>query len=94
MDLCVCVQANRRIDGLYVYCAPPSLEELERRVRGRLREADSTIQRRLTWATEQCTLVSQAWGQGGGMGVDECVCRWLGRRSGLHAARVEGQDSS
>ncbi len=57
--VCVCVytQANKRIDGLYIYCAPPSMEELARRMRGRLREAESTIEKRITWANEQTQLV-------------------------------------
>ena len=44
------LRSNKKIDGLYVYVAPPSLDELERRIRGRLREADSTIEKRLAWA--------------------------------------------
>jgi hypothetical protein len=35
-DLCNArLQSNKRIDGLYVYVAPPSMEELEQRIRGR-----------------------------------------------------------
>ena len=52
------LRSNRKIDGLFVYVAPPSLEELERRARGRLHEADSTIQKRLAWAEVR---VSVAW---------------------------------
>jgi guanylate kinase len=47
------LRSNQRIDGLYVFVAPPSLEELERRLRGRLREAESTIAKRLAWAAEE-----------------------------------------
>lgn len=54
-------QANKRIDGMYLYIAPPSLEELEARARGRLKEADSTIDKRLAWAVEQVKQVG-SWG--------------------------------
>eukprot|EP00983_Pelagomonas_calceolata_P122718 1160936-Pelagomonas_calceolata.AAC.2 len=47
------LQANKRIDGLYIYVAPPSLEDLAARMRGRLKEAESTIQLRLEWAKAQ-----------------------------------------
>ncbi|GLC37755.1 Adenylate kinase [Pleodorina starrii] len=47
------LRANKRIDGLYVFVAPPSLEELERRQRGRLKEAESTIAKRLAWAAAE-----------------------------------------
>ncbi|KAK9808730.1 hypothetical protein WJX72_002676 [[Myrmecia] bisecta] len=47
------LQANKRVDGLYLYVAPPSLQELEARQRGRLREAESTIQKRIIWAKQQ-----------------------------------------
>ncbi len=58
------LQANKRIDGCFIYCAPPSLAELEQRVRGRLKEADSTIQKRLHWAEDQVTQVRR---RGAGM---------------------------
>lgn len=44
------LRANKRIDGLYVFVSPPSLDELERRQRGRLKEAETTIAKRLAWA--------------------------------------------
>ncbi|PNH05620.1 Adenylate kinase, chloroplastic [Tetrabaena socialis] len=47
------LRANKRIDGLYVFVAPPSLEELERRLRGRLKESESTIRKRLAWAAAE-----------------------------------------
>ncbi|EFJ40819.1 adenylate kinase [Volvox carteri f. nagariensis] len=47
------LRANKRIDGLYVFVAPPSLEELERRQRARLKEAESTIAKRLAWAASE-----------------------------------------
>lgn len=47
------LRANHRIDGLYIFIAPPSLDELEERARGRLREAESTIAKRLEWAQAQ-----------------------------------------
>jgi len=47
------MQANKRIDGLYIYVAPPSLVDLAARIRGRLKEAESTLQLRLEWARAQ-----------------------------------------
>ena len=47
------LQKTPGVDGLYVYVAPPSFEELEARCRGRLKEEESTIQKRLTWAQDQ-----------------------------------------
>lgn len=52
------MQANKRIDGLYVFVAPPSLDVLAERARGRLKEAESTIQARLEWANAQVNEVS------------------------------------
>lgn len=55
------------VDGLYVYVAPPSMAELERRCRGRLKEAESTIAKRMEWAKAQVELSKQLMpGQGGG----------------------------
>lgn len=51
------LQANKRIDGLYVYLAPPSLQELEGRIRGRLKEAPTTITKRLEWAASEIVQV-------------------------------------
>ncbi|GFH10920.1 uncharacterized protein HaLaN_06325, partial [Haematococcus lacustris] len=44
---------NKRIDGLYIYIQPPSLQELEQRIRSRSKEAASTIKSRLAWAAQQ-----------------------------------------
>ncbi|GAX74660.1 hypothetical protein CEUSTIGMA_g2108.t1 [Chlamydomonas eustigma] len=44
------LRADHRIDGLYLFVSPPSLGDLEQRLRGRLKEAESTIQKRLAWA--------------------------------------------
>ena len=52
------LRANRKIDGLYVYIAPPDLAELERRARGRLHEAESTITKRLAWAEAEIATVA------------------------------------
>ena len=44
------LKARPGVDCLTIYVAPPSQEELERRLRGRFHEAESTIQKRLEWA--------------------------------------------
>lgn len=53
------LQANRRIDGLYLFISPPSMAELEARARGRLKEAPSTIIKRLEWAEKQMELAAK-----------------------------------
>jgi len=40
-------------DGFQIFLAPPSFEELERRIRGRGTDAEDAIQRRLTRAREE-----------------------------------------
>jgi guanylate kinase len=45
-----------RIDAAFVYVTPPSLDELEARIRGRLKEAKSTIAKRVAWAKQQVRL--------------------------------------
>lgn len=42
-----------RIEAAFAYVVPPSLAEMERRLRARLKEAESTIARRVEWAREQ-----------------------------------------
>lgn len=39
-----------RIEAAFAYVVPPSLAEMERRLRARLKEAPSTIERRVEWA--------------------------------------------
>ena len=51
------LRANKRIDGLYFFIKPPSMADLEQRMRGRLKEAQSTIDKRLAWAADQATQV-------------------------------------
>jgi guanylate kinase len=41
---------RNRVDGLYVFVAPPSFEELERRLRSRATESEEAVQRRLATA--------------------------------------------
>lgn len=47
------LQRNERVDGLYIYLAPPSIQVLEERLRGRRMEAKSTIQKRLQWGEKE-----------------------------------------
>lgn len=46
-------------DALQIFLAPPSLEELERRIRGRGTEAEEAIQRRLARAREELDAQSE-----------------------------------
>ena len=39
-----------RIEAAFAYVVPPSLADMERRLRARLKEAPSTIERRVEWA--------------------------------------------
>ena len=41
------------LKAIFVFIAPPSIEELERRLRGRGTESDEQVQRRLTGAREE-----------------------------------------
>jgi hypothetical protein len=50
---CRAIKKTPGVDGLYIYVAPPSVAELEKRCRGRLKEAESTITKRVQWATQQ-----------------------------------------
>jgi guanylate kinase len=43
------------LKAIFVFVAPPSLDELERRLRGRGTESEEQIQRRLTNAQEEMT---------------------------------------
>ncbi|GMH36176.1 hypothetical protein BSKO_04044 [Bryopsis sp. KO-2023] len=47
------LQSNKRVDGLYIYVAPPSRELLEERLRGRRVEGKSTLQKRIDWAKHE-----------------------------------------
>ena len=50
---------NRLPDALTIFIIPPSLEELERRIRGRCSETEEVIQKRLAKAEKELKLVSQ-----------------------------------
>lgn len=41
------------LNAIFVFVAPPSIEELEKRLRGRGTESEEQIQRRLTNAKEE-----------------------------------------
>jgi guanylate kinase len=49
---------ERRADALLVFLLPPSLEELERRLRGRGTDADEVVERRLIIARRELEAVS------------------------------------
>ena len=50
---CQALYDREGVDAMYVYLRAPSHEELERRQRARLKEAESTIQKRLSHAQNQ-----------------------------------------
>lgn len=47
------LRSNKRIDGLYLYVRTSAPSVLSARQKQRLKEADSTIQKRLSWAGAQ-----------------------------------------
>ncbi|MEI7667534.1 MAG: guanylate kinase [Erysipelotrichaceae bacterium] len=53
-------QVKERVnDALTIFIVPPSLEELEKRIRGRRSEAEEIVQQRLSKATKEMKLVGQ-----------------------------------
>jgi guanylate kinase len=50
---------SMRPDALMIYIMPPSLEELERRLRGRKTESEDAIRSRLTRAREEVDIVNE-----------------------------------
>jgi guanylate kinase len=53
-----------RPDAVMIYIVPPSLEELERRLRGRKTESEQAIRSRLTRAREEVAIVQEKERQG------------------------------
>jgi guanylate kinase len=45
-------------DALTIFIVPPSMEELERRIRGRRTEAEEIVQQRLAKASREMNLIS------------------------------------
>ena len=62
IDLKGCQDLYNRegVDALYIFIQPPSVEDLERRLRLRLKEAEQTVQRRMDYAREECSKSSKA----------------------------------
>ncbi len=46
-------------DALSIFITPPSMEELEKRIRGRKTEAEEIVQQRLAKAQKEMTMISQ-----------------------------------
>lgn len=47
------MKIKKMIDAVYIFLAPPSIEELERRLKFRQTETDSMIKKRLEWAEKE-----------------------------------------
>jgi len=55
-----CMQVSKKCpDAITIFITPPSMEELERRIRGRGTEAEEIIQQRLSKATKEMEMISQ-----------------------------------
>lgn len=64
-----------RIDAAFVYVNAPSWQELETRVAKRLREDESTVQKRIAWAQEEVCAFFPNWMEFGGSRFSKlCVC--------------------
>ena len=50
---------NKCPDAIMIFITPPSMEELERRIRGRRTEAEEIVQQRLAKAEREMTYVGQ-----------------------------------
>ena len=47
------LQLKKKIDGIFVFISPPSVEELARRLRARKTDSEEAIQKRLSWAEKE-----------------------------------------
>ena len=55
-----CMQVQKKCpDALTIFITPPSMEELERRIRGRATEAEEIVQQRLSKALKEMELVNK-----------------------------------
>lgn len=50
---------RRNLDGVFIFIAPPSMEELERRLRNRRSDADEVIRRRLAKARDEMSCLGE-----------------------------------
>ena len=53
------LRANERVDGLYIYVDTSSPAVLAARQKARLKEAETTVQKRLSWAQQQLSKAGQ-----------------------------------
>lgn len=49
---------KKKLDAAFIFLRPPSLEELERRLRQRSTETDESIAKRLSWAEKEMEMAS------------------------------------
>lgn len=55
-----CMQVQKKVpDALTIFITPPSMEELERRIRGRATEPEEIVQQRLSKAQKEMELVGK-----------------------------------
>jgi guanylate kinase len=82
-------------DALMIFISPPSLEELECRLRGRNTESDESIRARLARACEEMAEVQAEMGPGGRHRFDYVIVNDTVQRASDELARViqESRDS-
>lgn len=49
---------KKKMEGVFIFISPPSLDELERRLRARKTETEEVVQKRLSWAEKEMQMVS------------------------------------
>lgn len=47
------LELKRKVEALYIFIAPPSMEVLEQRLRNRKTESEETLKKRLSWAQRE-----------------------------------------
>lgn len=53
------MKIQKQIEAIFIFIAPPSLDELERRLRLRQTETEESIRKRLSWAEKEVLMADQ-----------------------------------